>query len=123
MQVEGISTPVVLRQIDRSMDLRSQTIGIKAEFSAPVTQQPGQIVKLVLSPGNTGWLVPAEAVVHNGNLTEVFVRTSAGIESRVLELVPAGSDYQATSGLNGDEVLVVRGAALLKGISLGLGGE
>ena len=123
LQVEGVSTPLILKQIDRGLSLRSQTIGIKAQFPGPVSQQPGQIVKLILSPNNPGWLVPAEAVVHNGEQTEVFVRTAAGIESRVLELAPAGSDYQALSGLNGGEVLVVRGAALLKGISLGLGGE
>ena len=123
LQVVGVNTPAVLRQIDAGFNPRSQTIGIKAEFTGPVSQQPGQIMKLILSPNNAGWLVPAEAVVHNGDQTEVFVRTAAGIEGRVLELAPAGSDYLALSGLNGDEVLVVRGAALIKGISLGLGGE
>jgi hypothetical protein len=45
------------------------------------------------------------------------------VESRVLDLQPFGSDYLAIAGIDAGAEVVVRGAALLKGIQLGLGGE
>jgi RND family efflux transporter MFP subunit len=123
LRTPGVDIPLTLRQLDRQVDPRTQTLGVRAEFDGPVGLRAGQIVPLVLTPQDGGWRIPADAVVHNGDATEVFVRTAAGIESRVLRLEPLGSDYLAREGLQGDEQLVVRGAALLKGMTLGLGGE
>lgn len=123
LRTPGVNTTLTLRQIDRQVDPRTQTLGIRAEFDGPVDLRAGEIVPLVLTPQGGGWRIPADAVVHNGELTEVFIRTAAGIESRTLELEPLGADYLAKDGLQGEEQLVVRGAALLKGIALGLGGE
>jgi cobalt-zinc-cadmium efflux system membrane fusion protein len=123
LRTPGVDTPLTLRQLDRQVDPRTQTLGVRAEFNGPVSLRPGQIVPLVLTPQDGGWRIPADAVVHNAAATEVFVRTAAGIESRVLTLEPLGSDYLARDGIHGDEELVVRGAALLKGMALGLGGE
>jgi len=67
-------------------------------------------------------LVPASAVVHTGDETSVFVRTATGVEIRQLELRPVGSHYRAQHGISVGEELVVSGAALLKGMQLGLGG-
>jgi cobalt-zinc-cadmium efflux system membrane fusion protein len=123
LRTPGVAIPLTLRQLDRQVDPRTQTLGVRAEFDGPVNLRPGQIVPLVLTPTDGGWRIPADAVVRNAGATEVFVRSAAGIESRVLTLEPLGSDYLAREGISGDEELVVRGAALLKGMTLGLGGE
>ncbi|MDR0780198.1 MAG: efflux RND transporter periplasmic adaptor subunit [Pseudomonadales bacterium] len=123
LRTQGVDTPLTLRQLDRQLDPRTQTLGIRAEFDGTVNLRPGQIVPLLLTPLEAGWRIPADAVVHNGKTTEVFVRTASGIDSRVLHLEPLGGDYLAREGIQGDEQLVVRGAALLKGMTLGLGGE
>ncbi|HWK53745.1 MAG TPA: efflux RND transporter periplasmic adaptor subunit [Hyphomicrobiales bacterium] len=124
LSVPGVDTPLTLRQIDRQVDRRTQTLGIRAEFDGPVPLHAGEIVSLVLSPTAGGWRIPADAVVHDGAETAVFLRTAAGIERKVLELQPLGADYLAPEGaLAGNEQLVVRGASLLKGMVLGLGGE
>src|SRR5690606_15381310 len=114
---------LVVRQKDRSLAAGSQTIGILAEFTSAIELLPGQIVSLQLPPQADGIVVPADAVVHNGNATTVFVRVPDGVESRLLDLQPIGTDYLAIDGLTAGEEVVVRGAALLKGITLGLGGE
>ena len=123
LRTPGIAPAATLRQMDRQVDPRTQTLTIRAEFDDAVDLRAGQIVSLVLTPTSGGWHIPADAVVHNGATTEVFIRTAAGIEARQLNLQPLGTDYLASEGMNGDEQLVVRGAALLKGMSLGLGGE
>ena len=113
---------LILRQIDRQIDSSTQTIGIQAEFTSEVELIPGRMVTLILPPVSRGVRVPAEAVVHAGEETTVYVRTAAGAEARVLPLLPSGRNYIATQGLSAGEEVVVQGAAVLKGIQLGLGG-
>lgn len=121
--IERSGVTLTLRQRDQGIDSTTQTVGILAEFDAPADFLPGQLVNLVLPSMATGVLVPADAVVRNGDQTSVYVRSTGGVESRVLQLQVLGSDYLATSGIAIGEEVVIRGAALLKGIELGLGGE
>jgi len=122
LNVTNLETALTLRQIDRQIDTATQTVGVQAEFNATVALLPGQIVTLVLPPAERGVRVPAEAVVHAGEETTVYVRTGTGAEARVLSLTPSGRNYIATSGLQAGEEVVVQGTAVLKGIQLGLGG-
>lgn len=112
---------LVLRQLDHGVDDRSQTVRLLAEFKSETAHLPGQIVSIELPSPQSGILVPAAAVVHTGNETTVFVRGAEGIEARVVSLLPIGADYVATAGLKSGEELVVRGAAILKGINAGFG--
>lgn len=123
LQVDGSATPLLLRQRDQAIDVATQTIGILAEFQGATPFLPGQLVTLRLPAGDGGVLVPADAVVRTGADTIVYVRQRDGVEARSLELRVHGSDYLAGAGITAGEEVVVRGAALLKGIQLGLGGE
>lgn len=114
---------LTIRLQDFAADETSQMIDVYAEFNEPVSRLPGQVVSLLLTPAGGGILVPADAVVHSGDETHVFVRVDGGVDVRPLSLLPVGSAYLAQSGLNAGDSLVVRGAAQLKGIQLGLGGE
>jgi membrane fusion protein, heavy metal efflux system len=122
LTVADSDNTLILRQVDRQINNATQTVGIHAEFSGAVNWLPGQMVTLVLPPSDRGVRVPSEAVVHAGAETTVYVRTSTGAEARVLSLTPSGRNYIATSGLQAGEQVVVQGAAVLKGIQLGLGG-
>ncbi|MDO9521240.1 MAG: efflux RND transporter periplasmic adaptor subunit [Pseudohongiella sp.] len=115
---------ITLRQLDRQIDSASQTVGILAEFDAgsDAAVLPGQILTLILPPAERGVRVPADAVVHAGEETTVYVRNSNGAEARVLQLTPSGRHYISTEGLRAGEEVVVQGAAVLKGIQMGLGG-
>jgi len=121
--VADTETPLQVRQVGQAFDQQTQTAEMLAAFMGPVNLRPGQIVTLLLPPQAEGVLVPATGVVHNGADTVVYVRTPAGVEARTLVLQPHGGDYLAASGLVAGEQVAVRGAALLKGITLGLGGE
>lgn len=115
---------LTLRQIDRQIDTDSQTLGILAEFDTGTDTAfiPGEIVTLILPPAATGVRVPADAVVHAGDETTVYVRTADGAEARVLQLTPSGRHYIAVDGLSAGEHVVVQGTSVLKGIQSGLGG-
>lgn len=123
LRLADTGAALLVQQKEQALDDQTQTVGVLAEFTDPVTLLPGQIVTLLLPPQADGIVVPADAVVRNGADTVVFVKVAQGVESRVLSLQPLGPDYLARDGLEvGDEV-VVRGASVIKGITLGLGGE
>jgi cobalt-zinc-cadmium efflux system membrane fusion protein len=123
LRLDDSAAPLQLKQRDAAIDPARQTIGIRAEFQGESGLLPGQLVTLRLPPSAEGVLVPADAVVRNGTTTLVYVRNAQGVEARPLQLRVFGSDYLADSGIAVGEEVVIRGAALLKGIQLGLGGE
>lgn len=114
---------LILRQMDYAADENSQMLHVFAEFSSPINRLPGQVTSMLLTPAGGGVLVPASAVVHSGEDTQVFVRRGDAVEVRTLELVPAGNAYLAQEGIMAGDEVVTRGTAQLKGIQLGLGGE
>lgn len=122
MRIAEQNAGLTLRQIDQQIDAQTQTIGVLAQFIDVTEWMPGQILTLILPPANTGIRVPAGAVVFNGSETTVYVRRQGGVEARTVELQPAGRNYLAVSGITAGEEIVTQGAAVLKGIQLGLGG-
>lgn len=114
---------LTLRLMDYAADENSQMLQVFAEFDSPVSRLPGQVTSLMLTPAGGGVLVPASAVVHSGASTQVFVRNAGGVEVRTLALVPVGDAYLAQAGISAGDEVATRGAAQLKGIQLGLGGE
>ena len=123
LRVPGTNTSLTLMQKDLEIDPATQTVDIMACFDGVVSFVPGQLVSLIIPPVQTGVLIPAEAVVHSEGAAVVFVRTGSGVEIRPLSLIPLGADYLADSGISAGEQVVVRGAAIVKGIQFGLGGE
>ncbi len=121
LSIAGSGETLTLQQKDFVIDSSNQTIELLAQFNADNAFTTGQIVSVVLPPSRQGILVPDRAVVHNGNSTVVYVRTSAGVEARELDLISVGADYLAQSGINAGELIAVQGSAVLKGIQLGLG--
>ncbi len=123
LNILGSQIKAILRQKDRAVEASTQTIGILAEFEEPTDLLTGQLVSLTLPGGSQGVSVPADAVIHNADLTQVFVRSDQGVDVRSLTLRPLGSGYQVDSGLVAGEEVVIRGTAILKGMLLGLGEE
>ncbi len=123
LQLADTNATLQVKQLDKAVDTATQTLGLLAEFTSATPLLPGQVVSVLLPPQSAGVVVPAEAVVRNGADRVVYVRNKSGVESRVLNLQPLGADYLAASGLLAGEEVAVRGAAVLKGITLGLGGE
>jgi len=114
---------LTLRLMDYAADENSQMLHVYAEFNSPVSRLPGQVTSMMLTPAGGGVMVPASAVVHSGDDTQVFIRTASGVAIRSLSLIPVGNAYLAQEGINAGDEVVTRGAVQLKGIQLGLGGE
>lgn len=121
LTIAGSGEPLTLRQKDLVVDETTQTVELLAEFVSAVTYLPGQILSVVISPLQSGVLVPADAVIHSGNETIVFVQSGEGVQARTLRLLPAGNNYIAHAGIANGEYVVIQGAAILKGMQLGLG--
>lgn len=121
LNLAGVSESVSLRYRDFSVHETTQTVEVLAEFNQAVNYLPGQVLNLILPASEAGVLVPGDAVVHSGDDTVVFVRAVDGVEARVLDLEPAGSNYVAGPQLRVGDQLVIQGASVLKGIQLGLG--
>lgn len=121
LSVAGSGETMTLRQKDYVIDSSRQTIELLAQFDSDNGFTTGQIISVVLPPSRQGILVPDRAVVHNGNITVVYVRTSSGVQARELDLISVGADYLARSGLNDGDMIAIQGSAVLKGIQLGLG--
>lgn len=124
-QLGLLETHSTLTLISKNTELTpsSQTVEILAKLNHPAALAPGQQVTLVVASPLTGVSMPAAAVTHSGDITYVYVKHPKGIEARPLQLQALGADYLATSNIQTGEQVVVRGAAQLKGIQLGLGGD
>lgn len=112
-----------LRQRDYAIDPGTQTVELLAEFDQPGVHPIGQVLRVQLYSGHQSVFVPAAAVVHEGDQTLVYVRNNQGVEIRDLELLPMGEGYLAAAGVRVGEQVLVRGAALVKGMQLGLGSD
>lgn len=123
LSLAGSGEAMTLRQKDLIIDETTQTVELLAEFNQSVPYLPGQVLSVVLAPLEDGVLIPADAVVHSGDDTVVFVEANQGVEARMLQLAPAGNNYIARSGIRSGERVVVQGTSVLKGIQLGLGSD
>lgn len=122
LDIAEFDTAVRVQQRDFVVEAGSQMVQVYARFQGEASLMTGEIINLVVPPDQTGVLVPSRAVVRDGQVTLVFVRTDGGVEVRRLVLQPVGADYVANSGVQSGERLVVQGTAAIKGMMLGLGG-
>ena len=121
LSLGGLSETVTVRFRELIVKESTQTVEVLAEFNGPASYLPGQVLNLVVPPADGGALIPGNAVVYTGDQTIVYFRTTGGVEAKVLDLKPAGSNYIAGPEVRIGDTLVIQGAAVLKGIQLGLG--
>ena len=95
LSLGGTREAVTVRFSDLAVRESTQTVEVLAEFNAQVDYLPGQILTLVVQPSGSGVLIPGDAVVFSGDETIVYFRTVGGVEAKVLDLEPAGSNYMA----------------------------
>ena len=121
LSLQNTAETLTLRQRDFAIDTVSQSMEVLAQFDSPADYLPGQLLTIALQPGQGALFVPADAVVHDGSETQVYIRTREGVEARSIRLLPVGSGYLTSAGLSAGDEILVQGAALVKGIQLGLG--
>ncbi len=122
----ALSTPagdleLILRSRDYVINPATQSAEVLAQFSANTPMLLGQIINVVIHPSPSALMIPSPAVVHERGQTLVYVYAAGAIESRSLQLVPVGDGYLAQAGISVGEQLLIKGAALVKGMQIGLG--
>lgn len=110
-----------LKSRDYVLNPVSQSAEILAQFTNETPFLPGQLVNVAIHPSPSALMVPSQAVVHEAGQTLVYLYAAGSIEMRALQLVPVGDGYLTERGISLGEQLVTKGAALVKGMQLGLG--
>jgi RND family efflux transporter MFP subunit len=113
--------------IGSSVEPTSQTVIVRAQFDEPDPDlRPGQMVEAQIVPATSGeaeWRVRTGAMVRRGNEAFVFVQTDTGFVATPVKVREELPQFAVVSGsFRGDERIVVRGVAALKGAWQGLGG-
>jgi cobalt-zinc-cadmium efflux system membrane fusion protein len=121
LSTAGGESALTLRARDYVINPQTQSAEILAQFSDGSPLILGQMLNVVIHPSPSALMIPALAVVHEGAETLVYVNGSQGIEPRSLQLIPVGDGYLTQAGVSVGEQLVIKGAALVKGMQLGLG--
>lgn len=106
----------VLVAVSEIVDAARQTVPIRVRVDNDGRLRPNAYVELVfVSPDEPRVLIPAAAVVSDGNEAVVFVEESPGLlRHRAVELGRRGKQFvEVSAGLRPGEKVVVRGALLL----------
>lgn len=123
VSITGSEERLTLKQRDFEINSATQTIEVLAQFNRRSNAILGQLIDVRIQPGQDTLFVPSSAVVFEGNDAYVYVQTLDGVEVRNPQLMAAGAGYLVQSRLDEGDRVLVRGAALVKGMQLGLGSE
>ncbi len=113
--------------IGATVDPMTQSLTVRAGIAGPGRDlRPGQAVEALIRSGPTAdgeWRVRASAVVRRGKKAVVFVETQEGYRPTPVLTHDEFPEFITVTGpFRGDERVVVRGLAALKGAWQGLGG-
>jgi cobalt-zinc-cadmium efflux system membrane fusion protein len=105
------------------IDPASQTVQLRAEPSGIAGLIPGQLMHWDLQTSDDLLTVPASAIVKLDGIDVAYVKLPRGFEPRPVEVRSTGSGtWIVLNGLESGELVAVSGTAVLKGMSVGMGG-
>lgn len=121
--LQGAETRAVLVFVSSVIDPDTQTVHVRAEPLDLAGLKPGQLTRWNVQSGSPVLTVPSSAIVKLDGEDVVYVQVAGGFEPRVLEARNAGGgSWIVLKGLRSGEVIAVSGTAVLKGMSVGMGG-
>lgn len=109
--------------ISSVLDPVSQTVSVRAIPDQPEGLSAGQLSEWEVSSSEPVLMVPAAAVVKLEGEDVVYMEVPGGFEPRPVEVrSTSGGAWVVLNGLTEQDRVVVAGTAVLKGMSMGLGG-
>ena len=121
--LKGGETRAVVVFVSSVLDTESQTVAVRAVPDSAAELAPGQLSEWSVLASEPALLLPASAVVRLDNQDVVYVAVPGGFEPRPVTVRgTTGGAWVVLDGLEDGERVAVRGTAVLKGASLGLGG-
>jgi len=113
----------VLVLVSDVIDPETQTVQVRAEPAGMTGLVPGQLTRWSVEPGEGLLTVPSSVIVKLDGADVAYVRVAGGFEPRAVQVRSTGSgDWIVLGGLNSTDLVVVSGTAVLKGMSVGMGG-
>lgn len=123
ISMQGAENRAVIVMVSGVIDPQSQTVNVRADPVGTAGLLPGQLTRWSVQSGASLLVVPTSAVVKLDGLDVAFVQVDGGFEPRVVNVRSTGSGtWVVFDGLQPGEEVVVRGTAVLKGMSVGMGG-
>ena len=121
--LQGNGARAELMYVSSVIDPQTQTIYVRAQPQDTSVLLPGQLTRWDVLSGGLLLTVPSSAVVKLEGKDVVYLSVPAGFEVRNVNVKSTGSgSWIILNGLvSGDRVAVV-GTAVLKGMSMGIGG-
>jgi cobalt-zinc-cadmium efflux system membrane fusion protein len=113
----------VLVMVSNVIDPKTQTVRVRAEPLGLEGLIPGQLTRWSVKSGGSLLTVPSSAVVKLEGIDVAYVQLASGFEPREVEVRSTGSgQWIVLNGLSAGDRVAVRGTAVLKGMSVGMGG-
>lgn len=113
----------VIDFVSSVIDPHSQTVSVRAVPDNATELRPGELSAWTVQEDGSALVVPAGAVVRLNDADVVYVLAPGGFDERVIDArSTATGNWIVNSGLEDGEHIAVRGTAVLKGMSLGMGG-
>ena len=105
------------------IDPQTQTILVRALPHDASNLQPGQLTRWDVLSGGLLLTVPSSAVVKLDGRDVVYLSVPSGFEARNVDVKSTGSGaWVVMSGLVSGDRIAVAGTAVLKAMSMGIGG-
>jgi cobalt-zinc-cadmium efflux system membrane fusion protein len=121
--MQGIENNAVITLVSNVIDPDTQTIQVRAEPVASAGLVPGQLTRWNIQSGGDLLIVPSSAIVKLDGLDVAYVQLPNGFEPRPVEVRGTGTGaWIVLGGLASGERIAVSGTAVLKGMSVGMGG-
>ena len=113
-----------LISIGRSLSGSTQTLLVRAAITqGGESLRPGQFVEAAIRLGAAQWNIANSAISRLKGQTVVYLQTPQGFHAQPIRVYHEGAEYSLIGGdFNGNEKIVLRGAAILKSSLMGIGG-
>lgn len=121
--LQGAKNKAVITFISSVIDPQSQTVQLRAQPTEFAGLVPGQLTRWNILCVDDWLVVPGTAIVKIDGQDVAYVKVPRGFEVRPVKVRSTGSDaWIVLSGLQPGELVAVSGTAVLKGMSVGMGG-
>jgi cobalt-zinc-cadmium efflux system membrane fusion protein len=121
--LQGGENKAVLVLVSSVIDPKTQTVQVRAEPMGIAGLKPGQLTRWSVQSGSDLLTVPSSAIVKLDGLDVAYVQVPGGFEPRPVDVRSTGSgNWIVLGGLSPGDRVAVSGTAVLKGMSVGMGG-
>jgi len=121
--MQGSDHRAVIVLVSNVIDPNTQTVQVRAEPLEFAGLVPGQLTRWSVQSSSDLLTVPSSAIVKLDGVDVAYVQITDGFEPRAVDVRSTGSgNWIVLAGLNPGDRVAISGTAVLKGMSVGMGG-